>query len=50
MGTAQSRSAAEHQTERFHLSGIDRRKRPDDIPILLDQDWTWQIEMLLNFE
>jgi hypothetical protein len=48
--TAQSRAAAEHQTKRLQVSGVNRRKCCDDIPVLLDQDWTWQIELLLNFE
>jgi hypothetical protein len=50
VGSAQSRAAAEHQAKRLHVSGVNRRKRRDDVPVLLDQDWTWQIELLLNFE
>jgi hypothetical protein len=47
---AQSRAAAEHQTKRLQVSGVNRRECRDDILVLLDQDWAWQIELLLNFE
>ena len=50
MSAAQSRAAAEHQTKRFHIGGVDRRKRLDDIPVLFDQCWAWQLKMSLNFE
>jgi len=45
-----SRTAAEYQAKRLHVSGGDRRQCPDDMPILLHEDGTWQIEIPLHFE
>ncbi len=50
VGPAQSRAAAEHQTKRLHISGVDRRKRRYDIPVLFDEDRAWQFKLPLNFE
>src|SRR6266481_3779902 len=50
VGPAQSRAAAEYQTKRLHVSGVDRRKRRYDIPVLFDEDRAWQFKSLLNFE
>lgn len=50
MRPAQSRAAAKHQTEGFHIGGVDRRQGLDYIPVLLDQGRAWQFKTRLDFE
>jgi hypothetical protein len=50
--TTQGRSPAKHEShvQRIQLDGGDRRERPDDVEILLDQRRARQPEKRLDFE
>ena len=50
MGPTQSRTAAEYQAKRIHVSGSYRRQCPDDMPVLAPRLWSlWPRRGLASF-